>query len=143
MIADSSSVASKAASVRRPPNSAVRRVKSGHVLKQRIAAHSAAEMKGRRINRQATARITTAVMPVQCSIVPPLCSLSFNGVLISIQFCHVGRVVPKLRDPDSSIVNYTALARAARLGPTHHLFSNTRSRRCSQLQLHRSLLDVL
>jgi hypothetical protein len=43
----------------RPPNPAFRRINNGQVVKQRIAAHKAAEMNGRRIKRQARAKITT------------------------------------------------------------------------------------
>jgi hypothetical protein len=78
MIADNARVASDAASVGRPPNSAFRRVNSGQVVKQRIAAHNVAEMNGRRISRQARASTATAAVPIHRSIM-----LGFRSPLLT------------------------------------------------------------
>lgn len=52
---------------------------------------NAAEIKGRRMSRQATARIATAAVPAQRSTVPPVCSPSFTRVLVAFNFAHVVR----------------------------------------------------
>jgi len=64
MIADNVRVASDAAIVGRPPNLAFRRVNSAQVVKQRIAAHNAAEMNERRISGQARANSAAAAAPM-------------------------------------------------------------------------------
>ena len=68
MIAESTSVEINAASVRRSPIACLSLENSGQVVKHRIAAHSAAEMNGRRISRQPKPSNETAAMAIHRSM---------------------------------------------------------------------------
>jgi hypothetical protein len=68
MHAESASVARRAASVLRPPNLVLSWENKGHVVKQRIAAHSAAERKGSKIKAHANPTSAVAPTPIHCSI---------------------------------------------------------------------------
>jgi hypothetical protein len=81
MIAESSSVEINAASVRRSPNACLSFENSGQVVKHKIAAHSAAEIKGRRIRRQPNTSNETPATAIHLSTPARVSSPSFAWLL--------------------------------------------------------------
>src|ERR1700734_2327604 len=89
MTAARNRVAISADNVRRPPSISSRLRNKGQVVKQRITAHSAADMNGRRTSRHNSASTTTAVPPIHSSILVRLSRPAGSSAMRMLaQFFH-------------------------------------------------------